>query len=111
MSEIKIINETPLSLVETKVILEKIEQRDKELSEKAIKTKEHINRLTKKTEKDFKELKSKLENASISRLKDKHIAKIIEIKPNDIESIKALFASEPITLKQEDLQKILECLK
>ena len=58
-----------------------------------------------------KELRSKLEKASIARLKDKHITKIIEIKPKDIESIKVLFASETIPLKQEELQKILECLK
>ena len=31
--------------------------------------------------------------------------------PKDTDSIKALFTGESVTLKQEDLQKVLECLK
>ena len=49
MPEIKILNETPITLEETKTILEKIEKRDKELNDKGIKTKEYINKILKKS--------------------------------------------------------------
>lgn len=111
MSELKIINETPISIVETREFLEKIEKRDKELSEKATKTKEHINKITKKTPKDIKEIKKKLEAAGIARLKPRQIVKLLDIYPKDTDTIKTIFTSESITLKQEDINKILECFK
>lgn len=112
MPEIKISNEEPVTLVETRTTLDKIEKRDGSLRERAIKTKEYINMFTKKTtDKEVSELKKKLESADIGRLKPRHIIKIIDIMPKDIDSLKTLFASESITLKQEDLKKVLECLK
>ena len=111
MSEIEIIKETPISLVETNVILEKIKKKDKDLDEKQQKTQEYIHKLTKLTEKEVKEVKKKLEGIDLQRLKTKHITKIIDVMPQDMDSLKALFTSEPMTLKQEELNKILECLK
>ena len=111
MSEIEIIKETPISLPEVRAILEKIEKKLKEPAERIVKTKEYIDKVTKKTEKDAKEIKTKLEKAEIARLREKHIAKIIDIWPKDPDSVKTLFAGEPITLKQEDIKKIIECLK
>ncbi len=111
MSDILILNEKPLSLVETNKILEKIKKRDKEVSDRVKKTMEYINKITKLNEKEAKEIEEKLEKVGITRLKQKHIVKIIDIIPKDIDSLKALFVSEPLTLKQEELGKILECIK
>ena len=111
MSEIEVIKEAPISLPEVRSLIEKIEKKLKEPTERITKTKEYIDKITKKTEKDAKEIKAKLEKAEIARLKDKHIAKIIDIWPKDTDSVKTLFAGEPITLKQEDIKKIIECLK
>ena len=108
MSEIEILNEAPLTLLETKEVIDKIEKRDKEMSERTTKTKEYINRVTKSTK---KEVKSKLEKIEISKLRPRHIAKIADLMPKDPEILKSLFAGEPITLKQEEITKILECLK
>ena len=108
MSEIEIIKEEPITLIGINLLLEKIKKRDKEINERAVKTQEYVNKVTKKADKDVKE---KLEKAGIARLKSKHITKIIDLQPKDIDSIKALFTSEPITLKQEEFNKILECLK
>ena len=111
MSEIETIEEKPVTLTDVKMLLEKIEKRDKELNEKAKKTVEYVNKINKKTEKDIKEVRSKLDKLDMIRLKGRHIVKIMDIMPYDADSLKALFSSEPITLKQEDIQKILECLK
>ena len=45
MPGIEIINEKPISLVETREILEKIEKRDKVLNDRATKTREYINKI------------------------------------------------------------------
>ncbi len=111
MSEIEIVNEEPITLSETASILEKIKKRDKDVNERGIKTVEYIAKITKKTEKEVKEIREKINKAEIPRLKSKHIVKIIDIMPKDIDSLKTLFTSEPITLKQEELNKVLECLK
>src|SRR3989344_2807048 len=102
MPEIKIMKEEPLTLVEVNAMLDKIKKRDKELTERATKAQEYINKITKKSEKEIKEIKTKLEKAEVTRLKQKYITKIIDIMPRDMDSLKTLFASEPITLKQEE---------
>ena len=111
MPEIETIKEKALSLVEVNSLLDKIKKRDKELGQKGQKTQEYINKMVKIDEKKAKEIKSKLEKTELQRLKQKHIVKIIDVMPKDVDSLKSLFASEPITLKQEELIKILECLK
>ena len=56
-------------------------------------------------------LKKKLEGLDTTRLKARHITKIVDICPTEIESLKTLLTAESITINQEDLKKILECLK
>mgnify|MGYP001598286825 FL=1 len=111
MSEIEIKKEEPLTAVEARTIIEKIEKRDKELSERMRRTQEYINKISKISDKEVGEIKNKVEKANIGRLKQKHIAKIVDIMPKDTETVKALFTSEPITLKDEEIKKIIECLK
>ncbi len=111
MGRIEIIKEKPLTLIETKKLLEKIEKRDKELPTRTQKTKEYLNKFAKLTLKEVKDLKEKLIKLNITRLKEKTIAKIIDIQPKDIDSLRIILSTENLTLKQEDLQKIIECLK
>ncbi|MEK6934576.1 MAG: hypothetical protein AABW46_01730 [Nanoarchaeota archaeon] len=110
MAEIEVINERPITLVETREIIDKIEKRDKELNERSNKTLEYINKVVKKSE-NIKELMEKLEKLEIARLKDRHIIKLIDVHPKDLDSLKTIISGENITLKQEDLKRILECLK
>ena len=71
----------------------------------------NLDKFAKADSKKVKEVRKKLEELGISRLKPRHVNKIIDIMPKDIGSLRAVFAGENITLKQEDLKKILECLK
>lgn len=109
MGEIEVIEEKPLALAEVKEKLEKVEKRDKEMTARAEKVKTYLNKFTGKEKID--ELRKKLEGLNISRLKPRHINKIIDLMPEDSGSLRAVFAGENITLKQEDLNRILECLK
>ena len=98
MVNIKILEEKPMTLAEVKTRLED----NKEPIPKGIKTLTYL--------KSIPILKEKINALGLTRLKDKHITKIIDIMPMDLDSLRIIL-SQDITLKQEDLQKILETLK
>lgn len=111
MSNLEVVEQTALTMVDVHEELIKIEKRTKELAPRAEKTKEYLNKFVNMKKKESDELRKKLEDLNIARLKDKHIAKIIDIQPKDMDSLKSLFSGETISFKQEELQKVLECIK
>ena len=112
MSNIQTINEIPLTLVEMKERIEKVEKRDKELNFRATKTKDYLSVFTKDMDlKAALELKKKITELNIPRLKDRQIVKIIDLMPQDLDSLKILLIGENITIKNEDLEKILQVIK
>tara|TARA_Y100000034_G_scaffold126401_1_gene177570 strand:+ start:3627 stop:3959 length:333 start_codon:yes stop_codon:yes gene_type:complete len=108
MANLEIIEENSLSLQELKAKLDKIKKRDKDLNPRGIKTYDYIGRFSKK---DTKKLREGLSKLGILRLKDKHINKIVDIVPKSIDELKAILSGENLTLKQEDLTKIVETIK
>ena len=111
MASIKLIQEIPVSLSEMKDSLHSIESRDKELSFRANKVKDYLNKVVKLDGKTASELKQKLISLDIPRLKDRQIVKIIDILPDNIEDLKAIFIGEITTITQENLEKIVEAIK
>jgi len=111
MSNIELLKEEPKTMVEIKEILSNIKKRDKELTPRGIKTHDYISKFTKLTLKQVEELRDKINKLEMSRLKEKHINKIIDIQPKDVDSLKSILNSENLTLKQEDLIKIFEIIK
>ena|SRR3989344_1534192 len=101
----EIIQEQALSLAEVKEDLAKIKKRDSDLTFRGKKVEEYLNIVKLK---DHNKLKKELESADVSRLKDRHIALIMNILPRDADSLKAVFINENITLRQEDLEKIAQ---
>jgi len=110
MSEITILSEKPLTMSELKEKLAKIEKRDKELTFRANKTKEYLANFTVK-EKGISALKKKIEELNIPRIKERHIVKLIDVMPKDLDSLKMILSGESLTLKEEDYQKLLEALQ
>ncbi len=110
MADMKVLEERPLTLTELRDKLEIIEKRDKDLSFRANKTKEYLNSFSTKKHKEVESLKKKIEELNVPRLKERHIAKIIDISPKDMDSLKLLLSGEAITVKDEDLKKILSLL-
>ncbi len=88
-----------------------IKKRDKELNFRSNKVKEYLDLFVDITEKEYAEMKKKIEELGISRLKERHIVKILDIMPQDIDSLKSLFAGESVSIKQEDLIKVLNIIK
>lgn len=109
MADIEIISQTPLTLAEVKAKVEKLTSKSKEeQSARLTKVKDYLNDFTRLKTEDIKELKQKLEGLGIQRLKDRIIIKIIDIEPKTVDELKILFAGENVTLKMDDLTKILE---
>ena len=111
MAEIEIISEHPLTLQEVRERLETMKKRDKELHFRANKVIEYLDAFAGKKQKDITAKKKALIELSIGRLRDRHIAKILDIMPEDLDSLKAILAGENVTLKQDDLKKILETVQ
>ncbi len=108
--DIEIIEERPLTMAELKLRLEEIKKRDKELNFRANKAREYLEGFNITDSKQAKEIEKKINELGIGRLKSKHIAKIIDMMPGNIDALRAIFAGDNVTLKQEDLTKILEVL-
>ena len=108
MANLEIINEISLSMQELKGKLDQVKKRDKDLNPRGIKTYDYITRIVKK---DSSKLKENLSKLGVLRLKDKHINKIVDILPKDMDELKSILSGENLTLKQEDLDKIVETIK
>jgi DNA-directed RNA polymerase subunit F len=113
MSGIEILNENTLNLAELKDRLESVKKRDGELNARSTKMYNYIGKFLKKTDdsKKIAEVKKKLSDVDIGRLKERHINKIIDIRPKNADELKAILSGENLTLKQDDLNKVLEAIK
>lgn len=111
MANVEIVNEVPLTMAELKEKIEEIKKRDKELKPRTLKTHEYLEKFVSIKGKDAIKIKEELLKLQIPRLKERHIIKIIDIMPKDVETLKLIFVGENITIKQDDLEKILNALK
>ncbi len=108
---LKLIEEKPIGMAELKEEIKKIKKRDEELGLRTSRTEDYLNRTVKIKLKDANELKKKLEDLKISRLKEEHILKLIDLLPGRIEEVKVVMQGYPINLKNEDCKKIAETIK
>lgn len=106
-----IISEEPISVYDLKADLDKIKKRDKELGFRAQKTEEYIQTFAKLDTKKVEELKKKLEELNVPRLKIEHICKLVDIMPADDDDAKLVLQSYSITITNENLKKIADVIK
>lgn len=111
MTVLEIINKSPLALADVADSLKKIKKRDGELNFRAKKVQEYLDSVKPASKKDADALKKKVEALEIPRLKQEHVAKLVDVHPDDMDSLKVLFSNENITIKQEDFDKILAAMK
>ena len=108
MAKTQIISETPITTVQLKEELDKIKKKDKETSMRVNKTIEYLEQFAKF--KQSKELAEKLTKLNIPRLKEQHIAKIIDILPTTMRDLKIVLQSYTITVSSENLKKIADTI-
>ncbi len=108
MSEFELVEETPISLVELKEKFKVV--KDDGMSFRAEKANVYLDLFVTASTKEIKELSEKIMNLNIPRLKDRHVVKIVDVMPKDIDSLRLLFSAETLTIKDDDLKKILDVI-
>ncbi len=109
MSEAKILSEKPVSFF---YVLKELKKTEKEkLGFRAGKTFDYLSKFTRLNEKQYEEVYKNVMDLNLPRVKDIHIIKIVDLWPEDIESLKLVFSSDNLSLKTEQLQQILDVLK
>ncbi len=98
-----IIEMKPLSLAETKEIVETLETEE----EKEIKG--FLKKFIKLDTEKAKQLRKELEGLEIMRMKDEHIVKIIDLLPEDVSDTNKIFTE--VSLEENEINKILEVVK
>ena len=110
MPEAKIIEEREISLSELSENLKALKKGGKELGVRATKVEEYINYFGVKPGKEVDKIIKAFDAAQIPRLKERHIAKLIDLSPQDVDSVKVILSGENLTFKAEDLKRIVEIL-
>lgn len=111
MTKPEVLSETPITMVELKSELDKIKKRDEELNFRANKTDEYLSQFLEVSTKKGKELKEKLVSMDISRLKEEHITKIVDVMPQTVEELKVLLQGYVLTVSQDNMKKIIGVVK
>ena len=101
-------NEKFVTWGEAKKILE-AKAKEKELGYEQKNALEYLRKFSKLTEKKIREAREELEK--IGKLKERHIAMIINMLPKDMDDLNVLFANEIIAPGEEEKKKILAVTK
>lgn len=108
MAKTEIISETPITLSSVKDALEKIKKRDAQLSFRAQKTDEYLQSFKILSVKEATQLEEKLKKLNIPRMKEQHIAKIVDVLPASINEVKTLLQGYTITVSADNMKKIVD---
>jgi|SRR3989338_6265587 len=101
------VSETPLALAEVKAILHAAEKRDGSLNFLSNKAKEQQEVFVTLSKEKKEELYAKLSGLNLTRLKEEHFCKIIDFLPQNVEELKVILQSYPLSLSKKDQESIV----
>ena len=107
----QVVSEKPITMAQVKDALSKVKKRDGELNFRANKTEEYLQQFVKLKKSDAENLVKKITDLNVPRLKEDHIVKIVDIHPQSLNDLKVVLQGYTITVNNENLNKILACLK
>jgi DNA-directed RNA polymerase subunit F len=103
------VNETkPVSMTEAKEVLSSREKR-KELSYEQKLALEHLNKFTKLKSEEAKKLSEEL--SSVLRMSQETLVQILNFLPKNPDELRMIFSREKFSLKEDEINKILEIIK
>ena len=108
MTNVKILSEQPITMVELKEELKRIKKRDEELNFRANRTEEYLNMFVTLTDKQAEEMKKKIEDLNIPRLKDEHIVKVIDLLPASEEETKSILSQFTVSVTNDNIKAITD---
>ncbi len=97
----------PVPMALAKKIL-KAREKDGELHYEQKLAFEYVNKFATLSVTKAEELMKKLEGLEIARWKPRHGVKVADLLPETEEELKAIFSKESISLKKEEISKILD---
>jgi DNA-directed RNA polymerase subunit F len=107
MAKPELLSEKPITMVDLKEELEAIKKRDKELGFRSKKTEEYLSQFVTLSPKKAEEIRKKLEDQKISRLKEEFIVKIMDTLPTTVDELKTLLQGYVVSINQDDMKKIV----
>jgi len=103
------VNETkPVSMAEAREILSSREKK-KELGYEQKLALEHLNKFTKLKPEEAKKLLEEL--SAVLRMSQETVVQILNFLPKDPDELRMIFSREKFSLKEEEINKILEIIK
>src|SRR3989344_8444560 len=105
------VSEAPLALSEVKATLHSLEKRDGSLNFLTNKAKEQQELFVSLSVEKKNALYAKLSGLNLTRLKEEHFCKIIDFLPKNMDELKVVLQSYPISLPKNDQESIVEALK
>ena len=107
--DLTIIEQKPVPLTEVNAKLENAKKAGA-LNFRAEKVNVYITDLGLPENQQVIELQKKISDLNITRLRDRHIIKVLDLMPKDIDTLKSIFTGEAVSLKPEELKLILDTL-
>ena len=105
------IKQEAISLTSVKEVIEIIEKRDEELGYLTQRTKEYVDQFAKLEPNKLEELKQKLRDLGLTRLKEEHIIKISDFLPVTVVDLKIVLQAYPLSMPKKDLEVIIGVVK
>jgi DNA-directed RNA polymerase subunit F len=104
----KVIDSKPIGMPEAKKIMSSYEKSE-ELSYEQKLALEHLNKFTKVSYDNAKKFLEEISN--VLRMSPETMVKILDILPQTPDELRMIFSREKFSLKEEEIQKILEITK
>ena len=111
MSKAEIIEKTPMSLTDLKAEITRISKRDEETGFRTGKTLEYVNSFSALSKTAYVDLKKKIEELNVPRLKEEHITKILDILPKTENDVAVVLQGYTLTVSKENIKKIVDIIK
>ena len=105
------IEEKSLCLVDLKETLANIEKRDTQLNYLSTKVKDYLDLFVTLSPKKKEELHKKLNDLNLTRLREDHIAKILDFLPRTVNDLKVVLQAYPLSMPKKDQESIVQVIQ
>ncbi len=106
-----VLEEEPTNMTSVREELQRIEERDEELSFRGNRTMDYLNEFVELDADEAEDLVQDLKSLEIARLKDEFIHKIVDGLPKNIDELEVLLQGYTLSLEDEDKQQVLEVVQ
>ena len=111
MTNPQFVEEKPLGLVDTKVLLDSMKKRDIELNPISNKVNEYLETFVTLSHAKKEELHKNILSLDLTRLREEHIIKIIDFLPATANDLKIVLQAYPLSLPKKDQDSIVAVVK